>query len=175
MENSIVFNRQKPLMESYVKNPEKAWIIDYAKVEGENFDDPLHTSLTMNDETENKINIGLHRAIGGLHDLANPGDVLCGALASCFESTLRMIANRLFIKLTRTQIIAKAHLDVRGTLQMDKNIPVGFQKMFLEITLETEKNTKPYLVSALIKATEYSCVVYQTLKKSLPIEIKVKT
>lgn len=172
MKNSIVFNRQKPLMDVYRKHPEKAMITDYARVEGKNFQDPLHTSLILNDESENNIDIGLHRAIGGLHDIANPGDVLCGALASCFESTMRMIANRLFIKLIKTEVIVKAYADVRGTLQMDRSVPVGFQKMSLEITLKVEEGTKPYLVSSLIKASEHSCVVYQTLKGSIPIEIK---
>ncbi len=175
MKNSIVFNRQKPLIDLYHKHPEKALITDYARVEGRDFQDPLHTSLILNDETENCIDIGIHRAIGGLHDMANPGDILCGALASCFESTLRMIANRLSIELLDTTIVAKAEVDVRGTLQMDLTVPVGFQKMYLDISLSAAEGTKPYLISALLKATKYSCVVYQTLQGALPIHMEINT
>ena len=174
MRDSIIYKRQKPLIEKYIQNPKEAWITDYAKVESSDFKNPLNTSLILNDETKNEMPIGLHRAIGGLHDKANPGDVLCGALASCFESTLRMIANRLGVELVETTVIAKAQADVRGTLQIDKNVPVGFQKMILEVTISAKENTKPHLLISLLKGTEYSCVVYQTLKKGVPIEIKTK-
>ncbi|MEQ6123653.1 OsmC family protein [Pseudotenacibaculum sp. MALMAid0570] len=175
MRNSIVYSKQQPLIDTYKEHPDKAMITDYAKVEGKHFKDPLHTSLILNDETQDRIDVGIHRAIGGLHDIANPGDILCGALASCFESTLRMIANRLGIQLLNTSIVAKAMVDVRGTLQMSKTVPVGFQKMTLEISINAHEDTKPYLISTLIKASEYSCVVYQTLKRALPIELKVLT
>lgn len=175
MKNSIVFRRQKPLIDLYHKDPKKAFITDYARVEGKNFQDPLHTSLILNNETEDHIDVGIHRAIGGLHDIANPGDILCGALASCFESTLRMIADRLAIRLLDTTIVAKAEVDVRGTLQMDLAIPVGFQKMHLEISLTTAENTKPHLISTLIKAAKHSCVVYQTLRNAVPISVSTHT
>jgi uncharacterized OsmC-like protein len=175
MKESIVYKRQKPLIEEYKKNPEKAWIVDYARVIGTNFEKPMHTSLIMNDETKDKIDVGIHRAVGGYHDIANPGDILCGALASCFETTLRMIADRLSIQLTHTDIVAKAYADVRGTLQVDRSVTVGFQKMSLEISLTTEDTVQPYAISSLIKASEYSCVVYQTLKAAIPIEMKVET
>ena len=171
MKKSIVYTRQKPLIETYLKQPGKALIVDYAKVEGKHFENPLHTSLILNNETENKLDVGIHRAIGGLHDIANPGDILCGALASCFESTLRMIANRLSIQLEKTTVIVKAFVDVRGTLQMDKTVPVEFQKMNLDVFITAKEETKPHLLHALLKGTEYSCVVYQTLKKALPIKV----
>ena len=46
--NSIIKERQQPLMESYVKNPQTAWITDMAIIEGKNLDDPLHTSVSIN-------------------------------------------------------------------------------------------------------------------------------
>ena len=173
--NSIVYRRQKPLINSYLATPEKAQIVDYARIEGKNFDDPFHTSLILNDETENTLDVGLHRAIGGLHDIANPGDLLCGALAACFESSLRMIANRIGITITNTNIVAKAYVDVRGTLQIDKDVEVGFQKFSLDVELEVKENTKSTLVNTLIKGAKYSCVVYQTLKKGIPIEVNIQT
>jgi uncharacterized OsmC-like protein len=174
MRKSIVQNRQQPLIQEYLVHPEKAWIEDFAIAESTNFQNPLQTKVILNDEVKNEYPVGLHRAIGGLHEVANPGDILCGALASCFESTMRMIANRLHIKLVKTSIKATAYADVRGTLQIDKSVPVGFQKMKLEIAIEAEKNTPTNLLITLIKATEYSCVVYQTIKKGTPIESNVK-
>jgi uncharacterized OsmC-like protein len=174
MRTSIVHQRQQPLIQEYLVHPEKAWIKDFAVVESNDYENPLQTKVILNDEVKNEYPVGLHRAIGGLHQIANPGDILCGALASCFETTLRMIANRLQIKLLKTKVVARAYADVRGTLQMDKTVPVEFQKMELEIIVEAEDNTNPTLLTTLIKATEYSCVVFQTLKKGTPIDSNVR-
>lgn len=173
MKSSIVNQRQQPLIKEYLDAPEKAWIEDYALVESINFENPLQTTVLLNDEVQNKYPVGLHRAIGGKHEIANPGDILCGALASCFESTLRMIANRLGVKLLSSKVKATAYADVRGTLQIDKSVPVGFQKMKLDITIKATENTNFNMLKTLIKASEYSCVVYQTLKRGTPIETKI--
>lgn len=157
-------------MRKYSDQPGKAWITDVAFVEGINLDKPFHTKVTINNELQENFGIGVHRALGGLHDMPNPGDMLCATLASCFESTLRMIADRLGIRLEYTFVKAEAHVDVRGTLMMDKEVPVAFQSMDLYIKIETEnmQNKLPLL----LKATENSCVIFQTLKKAIPIRIK---
>ncbi len=168
--NSIVKQRQLPLIENYVESPEKAWITDVAFVEGKNLDKPFHTEVKINDELQTSVGIGVHRALGGYHDLPNPGDMLCATLASCFESTLRMIAERIGVKLTYTFVKAEAHVDVRGTLMMDKTVPVAFQSMDLTIKVKTENaNNK---LPVLLKATENSCVIFQTLRLAIPIRIK---
>ena len=167
---SIVRERQEPLMKSYLRRPEKAWITDVAFVEGKNLDKPFQTEVTINDELQQNFGIGVHRALGGYHDMPNPGDMLCATLASCFESTLRMIAERIGIKLQYTFVKAEAHVDVRGTLMMDKTVPVAFQSIDLYINVETENNQNK--LPLLLKATEKSCVIFQTLKLAIPIRIK---
>lgn len=72
---------------------------------------------------------GIHRAVGGYHDAPNPGDILCAALASCLDSTIRIIADRLGITLTSLEVDVTAEVDVRGTLVVNRDIPVGFQAM----------------------------------------------
>jgi uncharacterized OsmC-like protein len=37
--------------------------------------------------------LGVDAAVGGDHDLPNPGDLLCAALAACADSTVRMVAD----------------------------------------------------------------------------------
>ena len=46
-----------------------------------------------------RVPVGVHRAVGGLHDAPTPGDLLCAALAACQDSTFRMIANLMNIEL----------------------------------------------------------------------------
>ncbi|MCE7996234.1 MAG: OsmC family protein [Roseivirga sp.] len=169
--NSIVLERQKPLMASYIVNPEKAWVTDMATVEGQHLSDPFHTKVMVNEELQYPFPIGVHRAVGGLHDAPNPGDILCTAMAACFESTLRLVANRLGIVLKYTSVKATAEVDVRGTLMIDKTVPVAFQKMGLQVEISTDSPNKG-LVEVLLKATEHSCIILQTLKAALSVTIQ---
>lgn len=172
--NSIVYQRQKPLMVDYQKEPKKAWITDMAIIESENLDDPFHNTVSINEELKVPFRAGVHRAVGGLHDAPNPGDLLCASLAVCFESTLRMVANRLNVELVRTKVRATAEVDVRGTLMIDPSVPVAFQCMGLDVTVETSHFDKVEKVQQLLKATEHCCIVYQTLKTNLPIHLNLK-
>lgn len=170
---SLVKERQEHLMKTYLKEPKRAWITDVAYVEGKNLDKPFQTEVTINNELQQNFGIGVHRALGGYHDMPNPGDMLCATLASCFESTLRMIAERIGVNLISTFIKAEAHVDIRGTLMIDKTVPVAFQSIDLttEISVDEESENK---LSILLKATENSCVIYQTLKRGTPINLHHK-
>jgi len=170
---SEVVKRHNKLKEIYDDDPEKASIVDSAVVEGENLDDPFHSKVLMNDELHLPLKTGLHRAVGGDHDYSTPGDILCAALAVCFESTSRMIADRLEVQLEHTKVSVEAYLDVRGTLKFDKSVPVGFQEMNMEVELGSN-NAGEKVLKTLFSATVKSCVVYQTLKPGIPITKTLK-
>ena len=172
--NSIVKERQQSLIENYITDPSAAWITDVAVIEGKDLTDPFHTAVCINDELEVNFPIGVHRAVGGHHDFPNSGDLLCASLASCFESALRLIANRLQIVLYKTKVRATANVDVRGTLRVDVNVPVGFQTMGLEVEITLNKSVKEEMANKLIKATEQSCIVLQTLIKGIPVGVDAK-
>ncbi len=171
---STVLERQKPLMTTYLMEPEKAWVTDVAIVKGQNLNDPFHTEVICNNELEVPIPIGVHRAVGGLHDAPNPGDILCTALAACFESTLRLVANRLGVTLVETEVKASAEVDVRGTLMVDKSVPVAFQKMTLSVNVSCEQ-ANDQLIHTMLMATEKSCIILQTMKMAIPVYIEHKT
>jgi len=170
---SEVAKRHKKLKEIYEEDPQKASIIDSAVVEGENLDDPFHSKVLMNDELNLPLKTGLHRAVGGDHDYSTPGDILSAALAVCFESTLRMIADKLEIQLEHTRVSVEASVDVRGTLMFDKSVPVGFQKMNMEVELGSN-NAGEKILNTLYRAALKSCVVYQTLKSGIPVSKTLK-
>ncbi|OEY73659.1 hypothetical protein BHS39_08475 [Salegentibacter salarius] len=171
--NSEVVKRHNELKKVYDNDPQMASIVDSAVVKGENLDDPFHSKVLMNDELNLPLKTGLHRAVGGDHDYSTPGDILCAALAVCLESTLRMIADRLEIQLEHTKVSAEAHLDVRGTLKFDKSVPVGFQKLNLEVEIGSN-NAGEKVLNTLFSAAVKSCVVYQTLKPGIPITKTLK-
>ena len=145
-----------------------------ATIEGANLEDPFHTQVIVNEELQIPFPVGVHRAVGGLHDAPNPGDILCASLAACFESTMRMVANRLGVKLTETRVRASAEVDVRGTLMIDMQVPVGFQKMTLDLELRVADETKERMIKTLVKATKYCCIIYQTISKGIPIAVNTR-
>ena len=173
-DKSIVKEKQRPLRETYLKHPEAAWITDIAVIEGTQLDDPFHTTVSINEEMKRPFQVGVHKAVGGLHDFPNPGDLLCASLASCFETTMRLIANRLQIRLLKTRVKATANVDVRGTLLIDKDVPVNFQSMGLEVDLKISDLVSSEMVEKLVKGTERSCIVFQTIKQGIPVDIRTQ-
>jgi len=57
---------------------------------------------------------------------------------------------------------------------IDKDVPVGFQSMSLEIEIRVNNSTKKEMIYKLLKGTERCCIVYQTLKQGTPININTK-
>ena len=167
---SLVLPRHNVLNKRYKENPELAMITDHAEVIGTNFHDPFRTEVVMSDELSVPFTIGVHRAVGGDHDYPNPGDMLCATLASCMESTLRMIANRYEIKLTKTVVKVSALVDVRGTLRTDPSVPVNFQSMNVDIEVAAE-GLDDKMLKILVAGAKKSCIIYQTLKKGIPVKI----
>jgi hypothetical protein len=60
--------------------------------------------------------------------------------------------------------------DVRGTLAMDAQVPVGFQAMRCVVRLRAAKGTNQHLLEKLCAASQRSCVVGQTLLHSPSVE-----
>lgn len=168
--DSVVHKRHILLNDSYRKAPSSAWITDASEVIGKDLQDPFRTTVLINDKMKVPFKVGVHKAVGGDHDFPNPGDILCASLASCFESTLRMISNKLGIELLKTRIRATAQVDVRGTLMIDRSVPVGFQSMHID-AMVIAKNTNEKLLNTLIQGAKHSCIVYQTIKSGIPISM----
>src|SRR5512143_3460734 len=96
MSNGVdVRSRQDPLRKSYRESPIDAMITDKAiTTEGAKLD-PFHGKVVPGSKDYGVVwPFGIHRAVGGDHDLPNPGDLLAAALAACRDSTIRIIACR---------------------------------------------------------------------------------
>jgi uncharacterized OsmC-like protein len=85
---------------------------------------------------------------------------------------LQIIADRLEIPIVSLGVSAWAEADVRGTLLVDRNVPVGFQKMKCEVRLEPAANVPPEKVKMLLAAAEHSCVVLQTLRSGVQVQMQ---
>ena len=59
-------------------------------------------------------------------------------------------------------------MDFRGTLGINKDVPVGLTNVRLHFTLDT--NAEDAQVDKLIQLTERYCVIYQTLQHAPTLE-----
>jgi uncharacterized OsmC-like protein len=104
---------------------------------------------------------GLHPATGGDGSLLCSGDMLLEALVACAGVTLRAVATSLGIEIRSGVVRAEGDLDFRGTLGVEKGVPVGFSAIRLGFELEGDASDEE--LALLQKLTERYCVVFQTL------------
>ncbi len=169
-------DRQAPLRRIYTKTPSKAWIIDTARTSSAAVPatQPLYGSVEFETSEPVTLPIGVHKAVGGKGDFPSPGEVLTAAIASCLDSAIRMIANIQGIPLTHLEVKANAMVDVRGTLRMGQNIPVGFQEIDIEVQMTGAAGVSEAHLDMLLAAGEQSCILLQTLKNPPSVTLERK-
>jgi len=170
---NLVQQRQNPLRERYRRAPTEAWIRDGAQTINGCGGDPFHGAVVPANNAGATLCFGIHRAVGGDHDYPNPGDLLSAALAACFDSTLRMLAGHLGVRLQSLEVKVEAECDVRGCLLVERSVPVGFQKMRCSVRLQPEGEVEPERLQMLLGAAEGSCVVLQTLRHGVTVTAQI--
>ena len=118
------------------------------------------------------VEAGLHPATGGDGTLACSGDMLLQALVACAGVTLRSVATSLEIPVSGT-VRAEGDLDFRGTLGVDREVPVGFRS--IRLTFDLAGSADPEQLATLLRLTERYCVVYQTLAGGVPVQMEAHT
>ncbi|WP_372743109.1 OsmC family protein [Neptunomonas sp.] len=170
MKNVSVNEAQQPLRAQYKASPDTAMVTDHARTSGPDASDPFHSIVEPMQGCGVNVPIGVHRALGGLHDAPTPGDMLCAALAACQDSSIRMVANLLGIELEFLQVDVEATVDVRGAMGIEKSVPVGFQNIRCTVQLRAKEGTDPTMLQKLQIGAERCCVVQQTLRNPPPVE-----
>lgn len=170
---SLVQQRQSPLRDRYRSDPAEARIIDSAQTVNACGGDPFHGVVVPANGADAPLCFGIHRAVGGFQDHPNPGDLLSAALAACFDSTLRILAEHLGIRLTSLEVKVDAECDVRGCLLVDPAVPVGFQRMLCRVRLQSDDADDEKL-QMLVAAAENSCVVFQTLRNGVTVQAQLE-
>ncbi len=153
---------QEPLKREYEEDPEAAKITLTAT--GEQQDDVRSCSVDIGRAI---YEAELHEGAAGPGTGACSGDLLLGSLAACAQLTAQAVADAFGVDV---EIETDVHgdLDLRGTLGIDEDVPVGFETIELEYTVrghiaeETE--------DALRRYAERYCVVYQTLTGSTDVQ-----
>jgi uncharacterized OsmC-like protein len=165
--------RHAQLSDAFQSDPCHAMVTDEAHTssDGVSANDALHTQVTPGDYGHAPIAVGVHERVGGNHDFANPGEILCAAIAACYDSCVRLISCRLGVELRALSVKVAGHVDVRGTLKLEPDVPVGFQGFTLMVNIDAGPGIPETTVKAILKAAEESCVVMQTIRQSPAIEV----
>lgn len=149
--------RQKPLKDRYKEDPAKARVT--SRAEGSLAPDDVACTVAG---WRGAIEAGLHPATGGDGSQACSADILLRALVACAGVTLNSVATAMGVSLRDARIVAEGDWDARGTLGLDKTVPVGLSDVRLSFTLDTDADEAT--VDKLLQLTERFCVIYQTLR-----------
>lgn len=166
--------RQLPLRETYSRLPSAAQITDHARTCSDTISpgEPLYGEVEFGDPNRTRLSISLHEGVGGKSDLPVPGELFSAAIASCLDSTIRVIANMLGVRLKSLEISVECAVDLRGTLRMDPEIPVAFGNVEITANMVPDGDVPPATLDAIFAAAEHSCVVLQTLRNPPDISLK---
>jgi uncharacterized OsmC-like protein len=148
---------QKPLKEQYREDPASSRIT--LKARGGQTETPIACSVAIGQAI---YNAEAHPGVGGAGTGACSGDLLLGALSACAQITCQMVAAAMGIPVERIEVTAEGDLDLRGTLGISKEVPIGFQGIRLRYEIAAPRAT-PEQLRGLREKTEQYCVVLQTL------------
>ncbi len=153
---------QAPLKAQYREKPESARVP--ARAEAQVLPDSP-SALVKGGKAQQQA--GLHPAGGGDGSEACSADMLLEALVACAGVTLKAVATAMEVELKDARVVAEGWWDARGTLGLDRSVPVGLTEVTLTFHLDSPAETKTLL--KLIELTERFCVIYQTLKAGVPV------
>ncbi|GAB3170948.1 OsmC family protein [Myceligenerans halotolerans] len=157
MDSTELRGRQAPLKERYRADPSAA-------------STPLRASATFAEPDvtttvatwAGPVRAGLHRATGGDGADACSGDMLLEAVLACAGVTLRSVATVMGVAIRSAALTTVGSFDARGTLGLDRDVPVGVGEITIEATLETDADDAT--LRKLAALTERYCVVGQSLR-----------
>ncbi len=148
---------QTPFKEKYRRQPNAALMTVRATGRAS-------TDLAFTVESRRgRIEAGPHPATGGAEGFAYAEDLLLEALIACSGVTLQAVATSFGVKLRDARIIAEGDVDLRGTLAISKDVPVGFREIRLRFELDADAPREK--LDKIVEVTERYCVVLQTLRQ----------
>ena len=155
---------QRPIKQAYKEDASKAQITLRARAcmaEGGPYACSVETAKGLAEAQA-------HAGVGGPGTAACSGDLLLAALASCTQITLQMVAAGMGLSLDDIQVEVQGDLDLRGTLGVSRQVPVGFQS--IRTSVNVKGSLEPAQLQTLRQMAGRYCVVLATLQAPPPIE-----
>ena len=157
---------QKPLKTLYRDNPDAAFLTLNARGELE----PSRLGCRV-ETAGGPVVAGLHPAAGGDGSLACSAAMLLESLVACAGVTIEAVATAIGATIRGGTVLAEGDLDFRGTLGVNRNVPVGLTSIRLRFELDTDADDAT--LANLRRLAERYCVVFQTLARSPESSVEV--
>ena len=109
-----------------------------------------------------RYDAGLHEKAGGSGTEACSGDLLLESLVACAGVTFNVVATAMGIAFRSARVVVEGEGDFRGTLGLDKDVPVGITD--IRLRFEVDSDASDAQLATLLKLTERYCVIFQTLR-----------
>jgi uncharacterized OsmC-like protein len=161
---------QAPIKARYLEHPEEASITCTARSTASDLSDPLHCEVTLDAAPDARLRSGAHPGVGGAGDVPCSGDLLMAALLACQETTIRMVAAAMGIELEAVEIEAVASADLRGTLAMDRAVPIGMTGVDCRVRLKVRDDGRGERARRLLENAERYCIVLNTLRNGVEVK-----
>ena len=166
--------RQAPLKARYEQDPDSARLTLTVRsvTDGDN---PMRSRIATEPAGEAEpvlFESAAHPYAGGEGALACSGDLLLAALAACQEITIRMVAAAMKVELTKLDLTVEGDLDFRGTMGVDPEAPVGFERIRTRVALEAD--APPDRLERLVQRAERYCVVNATLRQAPTLTTEIE-
>ena len=165
MDRDELKSLQAPLKQLYQTNPDAAiaelhavGIIDFTNL-------CCRVPIAANDG--NDIIAGLHPKAGGDGSVACSGDLLLQALVTCAGTTMAAVSTAMGLEIRSARIEAIGRMDFRGTLGVDRTVPVGLTSIELQFHIDSDVAAES--LDKLIQLTERYCVVLQTVQNTVRV------
>ncbi|HEX2119101.1 MAG TPA: OsmC family protein [Acidimicrobiales bacterium] len=148
---------QRPLKQRYRAEPASALLTLRASASQQ--DSPMACSVDIGRAI---YEAQAHSGVGGPGTAACSGDLLLGALAACAQVTYQMVSTAMGVPVASVEVTVEGDLDLRGTLGIDPEAPVGFSAIRLAFEVDAP-DASPEQLASVLEKTERYCVVLQTL------------
>lgn len=155
---------QAPLKERYKSDPASALVTSQAT--GDYRDPGITTTI---DGWAGPIRAGQHRATGGDGSDACSADLLMEALLGCAGVTFRAVTTAMGVAVDNVELSAECTWDARGTLGIDREVPVGVRDVVVTITVDSDADDAR--LARIATSTERYCVVGQSLALAPTIRV----
>lgn len=166
MEASTFRSTQAPLRDRYRQDASAAFLTLKATGRAD------ETTVTCKVETGRGLAIaGIHPKAGGSGQELCSGDMLLEALVACAGVSLKAAATVLDIPLKSAEVSAEGDVDLRGTLGVAEDVPVGFKEIRLRLDIDTDAPKEKR--DQLLELVERYCVVFQTIQNSPKTDVRL--
>jgi uncharacterized OsmC-like protein len=119
-----------------------------------------------------RFDAGLHPAAGGDGSEACSADLLLESVVACAGVTFGAVATSMGVTFRSARVVAEAEGDFRGTLGLDKQVPVGLTD--LRLRFEVDSTASDEQLATLLRLTERYCVILQTLRQPPSVQATLR-